>query len=164
MATPTDGSNSLETLREHVKGIRMAMLSTISSGRMVSRPMSVQEFSETGTISFLTSVDSNKVKEIAANPSVGVAFVDSGAETYVSIAGNARVSNDRARIAEFWNPFYKSWFDGPDDPVIRVLDVTPASAEYWVTRGGKIVSLLSMFASTVTGKDLEAGENRTMEL
>ena len=164
MAHQTDKDTALETLRAQVKDIRMAMLSTISDGRMVSRPMAVQDFAADGTISFLTSVDSNKVREIATNPNVGVTLVDSGAETYVSIAGNARVTNDRERIADFWNPFQKSWFEGPDDPLIRIVEITPVSAEYWVTKGGKIVSLLSILASTVTGKDLEAGENRTLEL
>jgi general stress protein 26 len=104
------------------------------------------------------------VEEIAEDQRVGVTFVDSGAETYVSVAGHARITNNRAQIAEFWNPFYKAWFDGPDDPTIRVVEITPESAEYWVTKGGKIVSLVSMLASAVTGKNLEAGENKTITL
>lgn len=142
----------------------MAMLSTINEGRIVSRPMSVQEMGEDGTLWFLTSVGSHKVEEIAEDQRVGVTFVDSGAETYVSVAGHARITNNRAQIAEFWNPFYKAWFDGPDDPAIRVVEITPESAEYWVTKGGKIVSLVSMLASAVTGKNLEAGENKTITL
>ena len=91
----------------------MAMLSTVSQGRIVSRPMSAQDMGPDGTIWFLASADSHKVDEISANPTVCVAFVDPGKETYVSVAGTARVTNDRKRIAEFWNPFYKAWFDGP---------------------------------------------------
>ena len=164
MADSADSMTPIETLRAHIKGIRMAMLSTLSQGHIVSRPMSVQEIGEDGTLRFLTSVASHKVEEIAENESVGVTFVDSGAETYVSISGHARITNNREQIAEFWNPFYKAWFDGPDDPTIRVAEITPTSAEYWVTKGGKIVSLVSMLASAVTGKNLEAGENKTITL
>lgn len=96
--------------------------------------------------------------------STNVAFSDSGSETYVSIAGQARTLNDRALIRKFWNPFYKAWFEGPDDPTIRVTEVTPSSAEYWITKGGKIVSLLSVLASAVTGKDMEVGKNKTIEM
>jgi general stress protein 26 len=60
--------------------------------------------------------------------------------------------------------FYNAWFEGPDDPTIRVIEVRPQSAEYWVTKGGKIVSLLSMVASAMTGKDMEAGVNKTLTL
>ncbi|MEO7457447.1 MAG: pyridoxamine 5'-phosphate oxidase family protein [Gemmatimonadaceae bacterium] len=164
MATPDKSSGSVEELRDKVKDVRMAMLSTVSNGRIVSRPMAAQEMGPDGTIWFLTSVNSSKVMEIGNNPSVGIAFSDSGSETYVSVAGIARVTNDRALIRKFWNMFYNAWFDGVDDPTIRVIEIEPVSAEYWITKGGKIVSLLSMFASAVTGKDLEAGENKTLTL
>ncbi|HEY4312802.1 MAG TPA: pyridoxamine 5'-phosphate oxidase family protein, partial [Pirellulales bacterium] len=100
----TNTSTPVETLREKIKDIRMAMLSTISQGRIVSRPMSMQEMGPDGTLWFLTAVNSNKVKEIASNASVGIAFADSGSETYVSVAGIARITNDRALIEKFWNP------------------------------------------------------------
>ena len=156
--------DTVEMLREKIKDVRMAMLSTTSDGRIVSRPMSTQDMGPNGTLWFLTSVESNKVRELRENPQVGVAYCDSASETYVSIAGSARILNDRAMIQQFWNPFYKAWFEGPDDPTIRIIEVAPASAEYWITKGGKIVSLVSMLASAVTGKDFEAGENRTIEL
>lgn len=156
--------DELAKLRDAVKDVRMAMLSTVNAGRVMSRPMSTQEMGDDGTMWFITSSDSNKVREIAENPSVGISYCESGSERYVSIAGVARVINDRALIKKFWNPFYKAWFEGPDDPTIRVIEIQPQSAEYWVTKGGKIVSLLSAFSSAITGKNLEAGENKTLQL
>ena len=164
MSHPGDSADPVEALRAHVKDIRIAMLCTNSDGRVVSRPMSVQELGQDGKFWFLASADSHKVDDIAANPSVGIMIVDPGAATYVSVTGDARVSNDRAQIAEFWNPLYKAWFEGPDDPAIRVIEVSPVSAEYWVTKGGKFVSFVSMLASAVTGKHLETGENKTLQL
>jgi general stress protein 26 len=142
----------------------MAMLTTIDGKKIVTRPMSTQEMGDDGTLWFITSVDSNKVRELESNASVGIAYADSGSECYVSISGTAQVSNDRELIHKFWNPFYKAWFEGPEDPSIRVLEVHPVSAEYWDTKGGKIVSLVSMFASAITGKDMEAGENKEVSL
>ncbi|MDQ2664771.1 MAG: pyridoxamine 5'-phosphate oxidase family protein [Gemmatimonadota bacterium] len=164
MSSEKQTGEPIDMLRERIKDIRMAMLSTISDGKIVTRPMSAQDMAADGTIFFLTNVESHKVDEIAHYPSVNVSFCDSGSETYVSVAGSAKVTNDRALIRKFWNPFYKAWFEGPDDPTIRALAVTPVSAEYWITKGGKIVSLLSMLASAVTGKDMEAGENREITL
>ena len=164
MTDSKQNGEPIEMLRDRIKGIRMSMLSTISDGKIVTRPMSTQDMGPDGTLWFLTSVESHKVGEIAHYPNVNVSFCDSGSETYVSVAGSAKVSNDRAMIKKFWNPFYAAWFDGPDDPTIRVLEVKPVTAEYWITKGGKIVSLLSMLASAVTGKDMEAGENRTVSL
>ena len=164
MTESKQNGEPIEMLRDRIKGIRMSMLSTISDGKIVTRPMSTQDMGPDGTLWFLTSVESHKVGEIAHYPNVNVSFCDSGSETYVSVAGSAKISNDRAMIEKFWNPFYAAWFDGPDDPTIRVLEVKPVTAEYWITKGGKIVSLLSMLASAVTGKDMEAGENKTVSL
>lgn len=166
MANQTDQSQQkeVETLRGYIKDVRMAMLCTMSGGKIVARPMSTQDMGPDGTMWFLTSESSNKAREIRENPTVGVMFSDSGSETYVSVSGRAQITNDRAMIKKFWNPFYNAWFEGPDDPSIRVIEVEPVSAEYWITKGGKIVSLLSMLASAVTGKDMEAGENKELTL
>lgn len=164
MTKAHDTQEPVETLREKIKDIRMAMLTTISDGRIVTRPMATQEMGPDGTLWFLTPAESHKVAEIAHYPDVGIAYMNSGSESYVSVSGRAKVINDRKLIKKFWNPFLNAWFDGPDDPSIRVIEVKPMSAEYWVTKGGKIVSILSMIASAVTGKDMEAGENRTLQL
>ena len=152
----------VETLREKIKDIRMVMLSTISNGSIVTRPMATQEVGSDGVLCFLTGAATNKVDELEADPRVGLAYSDHGAESYVSVAGTARITNDRALIKKFWNPLLKAWFDGPDDPNIRVIEVSPKTAEYWVTSGGKFVSLASVFVSAVTGKEMEAGENNEL--
>lgn len=155
---------TLETLREKTKSVKIAMLTTMRGEDHHARPMATREMAEDGTIWFLTSEGSTKVQEIAKNPNIGLAYADSGSECYVSIAGTAKVTNDRALIQEFWNPFYKAWFEGPEDPSIRLIEITPSSAEYWDTKGGKVVSLLYMVASAITGKNLENSENEEVEL
>ncbi len=162
----TEKSNEapIEVLREKIKDVRIAMLSTVSGGKVMTRPMSTQEMAKDGTIWFLTSAESDKISEIEKNPDIGLAYSDSGSECYVSVSATAQVSNDRELIKEFWNPFYKAWFDGPEDPSIRLIQVHPVAAEYWDTKGGKIVSLISMVASAITGKDMEAGENKEIQL
>ena len=156
---------SIELLKEKVKDVRMAMLTTMTKeGDHVARPMATQEMGPDGTIWFLTSAESGKVKDISINPKVGISYSDSSSELYVSISGIAKVSNDRELIKKFWNPFYKAWFESESDPSIRVIEVEPTSAEYWDTKGGKVVSLISMALSAVTGKDFEAGENKEIKL
>ena len=157
-------TTNLEALREKTKSVHLAMLTTMREEDHHARPMATQEMGEDGTIWFLTSEGSNKVQEIEKNPHVGLAYSDSGSECYVSIAGTAKVTDDRELIRKFWNPFYKAWFEGPEDPSIRVIEITPSSAEYWDTKGGKIVSLLYMAASAVTGKNLENSENEEVDL
>ena len=157
--------DSIDLLKEKVKDVRMAMLTTMTKeGDHVARPMATQEMGSDGTIWFLTSVDSSKVTDIKINSKVGLSYSDPGSELYVSVSGSAKVNNDRELIKKFWNPFYKAWFESEDDPSIRVIEIKPTSAEYWDTKGGKVVSLISMALSAVTGKDFEAGENEEIKL
>ena len=162
MHDKSKAKDPVETLREKIKDMRMVMLSTISNGRIVTRPMATQEIDSDGTLRFLTGAESNKVDELESDPRVGLAYSDHGAESYVSVAGTARVTNDRALIKKSWNPLLKAWFDGPDDPDIRVIEVRPKTAEYWTTSGGKFVSLASVFVSAVTGKEMESGRNEEL--
>lgn len=152
----------VETLREKIKDMRMVMLSTLSNGRIVTRPMATQDVGDDGILRFLTGAESNKVDELEDDPRVGLAYSDHDAASYVSVAGTARLTNDRALIKKFWNPLLKAWFDGPDDPNIRVIEVRPNTAEYWTTSGGKFVSLASVFVSAVTGKEMEGGKNEEL--
>lgn len=152
----------IDMLRERIKDIRIVMLSTVSSGRIVARPMATQEMGDDGILRFLTGEETHKIADLENDPRVGLAYSDEGSESYISVAGTARVKNDRAMIRKFWNPFMKAWFDSADDPNIRVIEVVPDTAEFWSTKGGKLVSLASVFMSAVTGKDYEAGENEVV--
>ncbi len=158
-------TTTLETLREKTKSVRIAMLTTMRGEDHHARPMATREMGEDGTLWFLTAEGTNKVKEIEKNPRIGLVYADPGSECYVSFSGTAKVTNDRAHIEKFWNPFYRAWFEGPEDPSIRLIEITPSSAEYWDTKGGKIVSLIYMAASAITGKNLEKNsENEEVDL
>ena len=90
---------------------------------------------------------------------VCLAFADTGGQNYVSLAGHAEVSSDRAKIRELWGTPAKAWWDSPDDPNIRVLKVTPAEAEYW-DAPGKTMAYIKMATAAMTGHRPDMGENR----
>jgi general stress protein 26 len=83
--------------------------------------------------------------------------------TFVVVHGRAHAGNDRAKIKELWTAFDKAWWDGPDDPRIRLLTITPASAEYWESPG-KLVAYGDMLLSAATGKKLSTGEHGGVQL
>ena len=144
--------DGVRKIAEMIKGIRTAMLVTNTEGGVPrSRPMSTQDVDFDGTVWFFTGVDTRKAQEIARNPTVAVTYASSGKETYVSLTGRAELVDDRARIREYWNPFLKAWFDGPDDPSLRLLKVDISEAEYWDTPGGKIASLYQIAKAAIAG-------------
>lgn len=164
MKNPTYREN-VEKLRELVKGIDFAMLTTVDEdGTLRSRPMSTQEAEFDGDLWFLTSVDTAKVSEIQQENTVNVSYAQPDKHRYVSVSGTATLHNDRAKIKELWSPAHKIWFpDGVDDPKIRALKVTVKKAEYWDSPGGLIANVIA-FAQALAGKEAEMGENEKITL
>jgi general stress protein 26 len=146
---------------ELMQKISICMLTTHDGKRLRSRPMAAFVRREDDAIYFLGDAHHHKDEEIAANPSVGLAFADG--QKFVSVTGHAAVSRDTAKIKELWGPSAKAWWDSPDDPNIRLLTVTPDDAEFW-DGPGKIIGTIKMVAAAATNSRPNYGENRKVAM
>ncbi len=149
---------------ELLKKFRFAMFTTTdASGKLVSRPMTVQEREFDGDLWFFAAKDSNDVKEIAGGASVNVSF--SSSDTWLSLSGTAETVDDQAKIKELWNPYVEAWFpDGQDDPNVTLIRFSPDTAQYWDTPGGRVASVIAFVKSKVTGSAPDVGESGTTTL
>jgi general stress protein 26 len=155
-----DRRESIGKLKELLEDIDFAMLTTISGGKLRSRPMSTQKFEFDGDLWFFTSDQTHKVEEIEADNRVNVAYSDPGDNTYVSVFGHAEMVKDRAKIEELWNPILKAWFpDGLDDPTLCLLKVKVEEAEYWDSSNSKIVQLVGFVKALATGQEADGGDH-----
>ena len=77
-------------------------------------------------------------EDITKYSKVCLAFSDTGAQNYVSVAGDAEVLNDRSMIRELWGIPAKAWWNSPDDPNIRLLKVIPLDAQCWDAPGATV--------------------------
>lgn len=146
---------------EMIADIRMSMLITHDGNKIRARPMAAYVREKENAIYFLTHAREEKDAEIESNPDVTLTFNEG--MKYVSLAGRAVVSNDRAKIEELWTPVAKAWFDSAQDPDIRVLKITPEDAEYW-DNPGKLVVYAKMLAAAATGTRPDPGENRKVAM
>ena len=163
--TELSGKEGLERIGALISEIRFAMLTTVApNGSLDSRPMATQKSEFDGTLWFLTSSDSRKASEIAANAQVCVSYADPDAGRYVSLKGRGNVSEDRAKIHKLWSPAYKAWFpEGEDDPQIRVLRVDVTEGEFWDTTDGKIVRSIKYLAAAA-GAQVKMGEHGSVSV
>jgi len=154
------GDAGQKKIAELIKGIRIAMMTTLAKdGTMSARPMAVQDTPFNGTLWFLTRRGSEKLEELDEDRHITLAFAEPKDSKYIALKGIARVSQDRARIKELWNPMYKAWFPGgEDDPEIAVLKVEVSEADYWEASGSKLVMLAKYAAASVTGGKVPIGE------
>jgi general stress protein 26 len=96
---------------------------------------------------------------------VNLAYADSNADKYVSVAGTAEILRDREKLDELWSPFHTAWFPkGKDDPEIALIKVTVESAEYWNVPESKMVQVLGFAKAALTGKRYEPGEHGEVDL
>ncbi len=154
----------LEQLGTLIGKARIGIITTVNlDGALVSRPMAVKDREFDGDLWFFTEDPSHKTDEVRANPQVNVAL-DSG-KGWVSLAGEAEVVKDAAKIDELWDTGAEAWFtDGRNDPKVALLKVTAHTAEYWATDDPKPLVLLKYAKAAVTGGRPNVGEARTVDL
>lgn len=161
-----DRQQHITQLAALIKDVEVAMFTTTGvDGRLYSRPLGTQEVEFDGDLWFATSADSPKVAEIALNPRVNVAYASPSKNSYVSVAGTARIVADRAKIDELWSPAMKLFFpEGKDDPNLRLIHVQAESAEYWDGPGTLLGKALSFVLSAVQDEPSRLGDNGFVDL
>jgi general stress protein 26 len=158
-------SQHAEKVWDLIKNIDFCMFVTHcgTTGDIRGRPMSSVIRPEEQAIYFLTDARQRKQNEIVENNHVCLAYADTSGHDYVSISGQATISDDRAKIADIWTPSAQAWWDGPDDPNIRLIRVIPSEAEFWDSPGA-IVTYVKMAAAALTGNRPDLGENKKVSL
>ena len=158
-------TEAIEKLKGFLEGIDFTMLTTISNGKLHSRPMSTQEMDENGDLWFFTQDDSRKIEEIQADNRINAGYSDPDGNTFVSVFGRADVVKDRAKIEELWSPIYKAWFpEGLDDPHVCLLRVHVEDAEYWDAPNSKIVQIVGFVKALVTGTEADMGDHGNVKV
>ena len=154
--TDSQGKAEDKTLHDALDGMVFAMVATADAsgpeqGIWKARPLALAG-QEGGRLSFLVSTDAEWVASLepAGSPTT-VTFSDPGKNTYVALQGTARTVDDRERIAALWNVGAGSYFDGQDDPTVRVLDVEVHYGEHWDGPHGRLGTLVQL-ASAALGR------------
>src|SRR5579871_5401277 len=95
--------SDIETLRDQIKGIKIAMLTTADSdGSLRSRPMGTQDVEFDGDLWFFTGESSGKSNEIRHDAQVNVSYADPGSSRFVSVSGRAALVHDKDRAQKYW--------------------------------------------------------------
>jgi general stress protein 26 len=157
---------AIDKFKELVKHESNCLFTTcLTRVPLTTRPMSVQKVCDQGNFWFLSPADSDKNREIAEDSRVQLFISNSSNYEFLSLYGNATVSRDQQKIDEFWNDILKAWFPGgKNDPNITVIKVTPEAGFYWDTKDGKLVSMIKILASAVSGKTLQEGVEGTINV
>jgi len=161
------GHDSIEKIKDLTEKSGTCFFCTkMNSGESFStRPMSVQEVDDEGTLWFLSASDSYKNKEITEDNTVQLLFQGSPHSDFLNLYGSAYINTDKAKIKALWKPILKTWFtEGENDPRITVIKVKPREGYYWDTKHGVMVAMVKKIAGAVAGKTLDDSVEGTIRL
>ncbi len=151
------------TLRKLVPDHRVAMLTTTTpSAELHSRPTTTQEIDDDGRFWFIVSSAADWVAGLSADEPVNLGFTDDDNRTWVSVAGTARILEDKARVDR-----YRAADDSShriDDAHVRLLQVTPTTIEYWDAPSGRIQAIAMRVARTIGSPDSTVGTSGKLSI
>lgn len=161
-----NNQEAIAQLKEMVDRIDVCIMCTdIQDYKMNTAPMSRQEVDESGTIWFLGHSDSDTCVNIEHDSRVALHFGHPGNYEFITISGTAYLSQDKARIEKYWIKMMDGWFEtGKDDPAIRIIEVRPEEANYWTNKDGKVMTVLKIAASAITGGSYDPGKEGTLNI
>ncbi len=154
-----------KTFYEKISDIKFTMLVTRDhSGQMQARPFTTQAAGKEGAVWFLSRMDSDAVKEIQHDGDVLLCYADTSHNRFISTAGHATLSQERADIAALWKPADQLFFpEGKDDPAIVVVRVAVSRADIWDSDKSKMEQIL-ILAKAAAGMNADVRELGTHEV
>ena len=135
-------AKTFKDIAEAMRDIDFCTLATHTAGGAIgARPMSNNSNVEfNGETQFFTYDDRLMVRDIEADPNVGVTYQGSaglkgilGAPgQFIHLEGKARLVRDKAQFAEHWDKSLDRWFpEGVDTPGLVLIDVAATRIHYW---------------------------------
>lgn len=132
MMTNTNREVAEKILQDNMVGT----MATVEQNKPHSRYMTF--FNENFTLYTVTSEGTHKVEELTKNPytHILIGYDGKGMEdSFLEIEGTVEVTQDEALKERVWNKALESWFDGPNDPTMIILKVTPSQIRLMNTKG-----------------------------
>lgn len=150
-----------KTFRKLIKGIDIAMVTTMSEEGLVSRPMKTQDVEFDGDLWFFTKKETDKYREIKHDAHVNIAYVG---KSYVSVRGKAEIVDDLEKKKDYWTKAHEKIMQTTyEDPNVILLKIKVEAAEYWET--GNFTKNIAFMYKQMTGQETEDVEmNQTIEL
>ena len=123
----------LNDISDALKEIDICMMTTqTADGVLESSPMSNnKDVDFDGDCYFFTLEDFSVCQDIEKNTSVNLAYVGED-HFYISLTGEARLSQDQEEMAEHWVEDLEVWFDeGLETEGLTLIHVKASKIKYW---------------------------------
>jgi general stress protein 26 len=131
------GSGTIKKVAKLMRDLDFCMFTTRTTrGGLHTRPMSNnREVEFDGDVWFFSAANSRKVRDIEADPTVHLSYIDPDDWRFLSVTGRARIVRDVEKKKQLWLDELEQWFEeGPESDGIVLIKVKPSLVSYWTTR------------------------------
>ena len=125
---------------KHLGDDRTLML---GAAGIAPRPMTAIAEDDRAPLWFFTSVETDLGRALDAAPGLDAiaSFAAKDHALFATLAGRLVADNDRATIERLWNPFIAAWFNGKDDPKLRLLRMDASEAHVWLNENSMLAGI-----------------------
>jgi len=159
--------DELKKFYKMAEAMEIAMMTTRRpDGHLESRAMATQKWNAGADLWFVTTENTGKLRDIAHDPHVNLAYYKDRTREWISVSGLATISRDRQKIHELYAEDWKIWFPDegdprhgtPDDPRMVLIGVDVHAAVFLEVDKPQPVVLYEMAKGWLTGTDPDIGE------
>ncbi len=131
---------------KHLNDDRTLMLGTQG---IAPRPMTAIAEDDRAPLWFFTSVDTDLGERLDASRGLDAvaSFAAKNHALFAMITGRLVADTDRAVIDRLWNPFIAAWFNGKDDPKLRLLRMDATEAHVWLNENSALAAIKLMLGT-----------------
>lgn len=128
---------------KHLNDDRTVML---GAQGIAPRPMTAIAENDRAPLWFFTAADTDLGKALDTRPTLEAVatLAAKDHDVFATIVGPLVADNDRAVIDRLWNPFIAAWFEGKDDPALRLLRMDTAHAHVWLNENSMLAGVKMM--------------------
>ena len=125
---------------KHLNDDRTVML---GSAGIAPRPMTAIAENDRAPLWFFTAADTDlgKVADASHPVDAMASFASKDHDLFATVSGRLVLDNDRETIDRLWNPFIAAWFEGKDDPKLRLLRMDAADAHVWLNENSMLAGI-----------------------
>lgn len=105
------------------------------------------EGDHSGPLWIFTSADNDMLTAVGEGREALIHFASKGHDLFAAVDGRLKVDTDYTTIERLWNPFVAAWFEGKDDPKLRLLRFDPGHAQIWLNETSLFAGLKMLLGS-----------------
>jgi general stress protein 26 len=164
--------HELDKLYEQIEEVEIAMMTTRrADGHLQSRAMATQKRAPGADLWFVTLDDTEKIRDLAADPHVNLSYYKDRTREWISVSGIATITRDRGKIHELYAPDWNAWFPKAgdprhgtkDDPRMVLIGVDVHAAAFLEVNKPQPLVLFEVVKGWLTGSTPEVGDMHHIE-